>query len=422
MNDTQILHALNAATREERLATLRALRPQLAFPQMEDHINNHIHTTFSFSPYSPTAAAWKARAERLCTAGIIDHDSLGGNREFLEACKIVGIGGTNGVECRVSMAGTPYEHVKINNPDQEGNAYILLHAVPQERIEEVDAFFAPRREKRNERNRAMIARLNAVLAGTGIMVDFENDVLPLSQAAHGGTVTERHLSSALAHKLEAAFGRGERLVTFLRQTLDKPVSPKQEAMLSDAQNPYFHYDLIGWIKAELISSFYLPATEECPPVGDVIALAERTGAIAAYSYLGDVGDSVTGDKRAQKFEDEFLDGLMDTVADLGFRAIAYMPTRNTPAQIERLRALIARHGFMPICGEDINQPRQKFICEAMRGGKFGELREATWAMIAHEREEDGLFSAEAKRKWPDLTERVAAFAERGRAYVAREAQ
>lgn len=198
MNDTQILHALNAATREERIATLRALRPQLAFPQMEDHINNHIHTTFSFSPYSPTAAAWKARAERLCTAGIIDHDSLGGNREFLEACKIVGIGGTNGVECRVSMAGTPYEHVKINNPDQEGNAYILLHAVPQERIEEVDAFFAPRREKRNERNRAMIARLNAVLAGTGIMVDFENDVLPLSQAAHGGTVTERHLSSALA--------------------------------------------------------------------------------------------------------------------------------------------------------------------------------------------------------------------------------
>ena len=49
---------------------------------MEDHINNHIHTTFSFSPYSPTAAAWRARAEGLCTAGIIDHDSLGGNREF----------------------------------------------------------------------------------------------------------------------------------------------------------------------------------------------------------------------------------------------------------------------------------------------------------------------------------------------------
>ena len=34
-------------------------------------------------------------------------------------------------------------------------------------------------------------------------------------------------------------------------------------------------------------------------------------------------------------------------------------------------------------------------------------------MIAHEREENGLFSAEAVRKWPDLTERVAAFAELG---------
>lgn len=416
MSDTLAL--LNAAAAAERLENLRRLDP--AFAPMEDHINNHIHTTFSFSPYSPTAAAWKARAEKLCTAGIIDHDSLGGNREFLEACKIVGIGGTNGVECRVSMAGTPFEHVRVNNPDQVGNAYILLHAVPQSRIEEVDEFFAPRREKRNVRNRAMIDRLNALLVGTGVSVDFDRDVLPISQYANRGTVTERHLSSALALKLEQTFGRGEALIRFLRDTLGKPVSAKQEAMLSDAENPYFHYDLIGWIKAELIPAFYIPATDECAPVSEVIALANRVGAISAYSYLGDVGSSVTGDKRAQKFEDDFLDELMDTVADLGFKAIAYMPTRNTPAQQERLRALIARHGFMPICGEDINQPRQKFICEAMLGGRFGELREATWAMIAHEREENGLFSAEAVRKWPDLTERVAAFAERGRAYAARE--
>lgn len=417
-----LLAQLNAETAQQRLEALRALRPQFNFPPMEDHINNHIHTTFSFSPYSPAAAAWKARSEKLCTAGIIDHDSLGGNREFLEACRVVGIGGTNGVECRVSMAGTPFENVRVNNPDQPGNAYILLHAVPHNRIEEVDAFFAPRRAKRNERNRAMIARLNGLLAGTGVAVDFDRDVLPLSQHAFGGTVTERHLSSALAHALENRFGRGEALVSFLRGTLGKAVGARQEAMLSDPQNPYFHYDLIGWIKAELIPAFYIPATEECAPVAEAVALANRVGAIAAYSYLGDVGESVTGDKRAQTFEDGFLDSLMDTVADLGFKAIAYMPTRNTPAQIERLRALIARHGFMPICGEDINQPRQKFICQAMLGGKFGELREATWAMIAHEREENGLFSAQACKQWPDLTARVAAFAEKGRAYAAAEAR
>ena len=107
-------------------------------------------------------------------------------------------------------------------------------------------------------------------------------------------------------------------------------SPPQEALLSDPENPHFHYDLIGWIKAELIPAFYIPATDECAPVADVIALADRVGAIAAYSYLGDVGESVTGDKRAQKFEDDYLDALMDTVADLGFKAVAYMPTRNTP--------------------------------------------------------------------------------------------
>lgn len=413
----EILTLLNAAEPARRLANLRRL--DTTFPPMEDHINNHIHTTFSFSPYSPTAAAWRARAEGLCTAGIIDHDSLGGNREFLEACRVLGLGGTNGVECRVSMAGTPFESVRVNNPDQPGNAYILLHAVPHARIEEVDDFFAPRREKRNDRNRAMIAKLNALLAGSGVSLDFDRDVLPISQYANRGTVTERHLSSALALKLGHVFGSGERLVAFLRG-LDKPVTARQEALLSDPENPHFHYDLIGWIKAELIPAFYIPATDECAPVADVIALADRVGAISAYSYLGDVGESVTGDKRAQKFEDDYLDALMDTVADIGFKAIAYMPTRNTPAQLERLRALIEKHNFMPICGEDINQPRQKFVCEAMRGGRFGELREATWAMIAHEREENGLFSAAAAKRWPDLAERVAAFAELGRTYTERE--
>ena len=217
----EILTLLNAATPAERLANLRRL--DTPFPPMEDHINNHIHTTFSFSPYSPTAAAWRARAEGLCTAGIIDHDSLGGNREFLEACRVLGLGGTNGVECRVSLAGTPFESVRVNNPDQPGNAYILLHAVPHGRIEEVDDFFAPRREKRNDRNRAMIAKLNALLAGSGVSLDFDRDVLPISQYANRGTVTERHLSSALALKLGHVFGSGERLVAFLRG-LDKPVT------------------------------------------------------------------------------------------------------------------------------------------------------------------------------------------------------
>ena len=81
-----ILSKLNAPTREERLENLREAVGDAQFPPMVDaYINNHIHTTYSFSPYSPAASVYAARAEGLRTAGIVDHDSIAGAREFIEA-------------------------------------------------------------------------------------------------------------------------------------------------------------------------------------------------------------------------------------------------------------------------------------------------------------------------------------------------
>src|SRR5699024_173086 len=107
----------------------------------------------------------------------------------------------------------------------------------------------------------------------------------------------------------------------------------------DEDNPYRDYDLLGWIKSELIARFYIDAGDELIDVRDALALSERIGAISAMAYLGDVGDSVTGDKRSQKFEDDYLDELIEYVAAIGFRAVTYMPSRNTRAQLVRLRAL-----------------------------------------------------------------------------------
>ena len=97
MIDISVLNQLNAPTKEERLNNLKAIAPQTVFPPMvPEYINNHIHTTYSFSPYSPTAAVYAARMEGLCTAGIIDHDSISGAREFLEAAKVVDMPVTGG--------------------------------------------------------------------------------------------------------------------------------------------------------------------------------------------------------------------------------------------------------------------------------------------------------------------------------------
>ena len=62
----EVLKLLNAPTPEERLANLAILiggekeKPEVK-PQFA---NNHIHTIYSFSPYSPTAAVYCARAFR----------------------------------------------------------------------------------------------------------------------------------------------------------------------------------------------------------------------------------------------------------------------------------------------------------------------------------------------------------------------
>ena len=87
------------------------------------------------------------------------------------------------------------------------------------------------------------------------------------------------------------------------------------------------YDLLGWVKSDLISKFYVDADDELPDVREALDIANEIGAISAYAYLGDVGSSVTGDKRAQKFEDDYLDELIPYIKELGFKAVTYMPSR-----------------------------------------------------------------------------------------------
>ena len=413
-------------TREETLALLNADAPtalenlkKLAadnpFPPKGTDVNNHIHTTYSFSPYSPTAAVYFARMAGLATCGLMDHDSIAGAEEFLAAAQAIGMGATIGIECRVSFANSPFASRRINNPDQDGIVYMALHGVPHTQTGRVNEFFAPYRAKRNVRNAKMVAAVNGLMAKYGVTLDLEKDVLPLSNAAKGGSVTERHLSRALSEKLLARYPEGAALVRFLEEDMGFAISAKVRGYLMDEANPFRMYDLLGFIKSDVIGKFYIPATDECPDVRDVLALSEEVGAISAYAYLGDVGDSVTGDKRAQKFEDDYLDELVPFLKELGFRAITYMPSRNTMAQLNRVRALCEQYGLMQISGEDINSPRQSFVCEAQRDPAFAHLITATWALIAHEwrataNPEDGLFSAKSVEKWPSLAERLSAFA------------
>ena len=383
MIDIEILNRLNAPNRAERLDNLKALLGEANFPPaVPEYINNHIHTTYSFSPYSPTAAVYAARAEGLCTAGIIDHDSIAGAEEFLAAAELAEIPATVGMECRASMAGTRLEGRRTNNPDQAGVSYMTIQSVPHDKIPELDKFFAPYREARHVRNRKMADNINGLLPGIGL--DYDRDVLPLSLAREGGGVTERHLMYALAKKLVEQTGRGRPVMERLTG-MGIALSDKQRALLEDVEYPFYEYDLLGILKGAFVGKIYVDADEECPKVSQLVELCRKVDACLCYAYLGDVADSVTGDKKAQKFEDDYLEDVFECLREEGVWAVTYMPTRNTPAQLERLRGLCERYGMFQVSGEDINTPRQSFVIKAMENPLFANLIDATWKLIEHEK-------------------------------------
>lgn len=381
MIDIAILEKLDVCEKAQRLENLQEVLKTTQFPPMvPQYINNHIHTTYSFSPYSPTAAVYAARMEGLCTAGIIDHDSISGAREFLEAAALVDIPVTIGMECRATMAGTRLQGRRTNNPDQVGVSYMTIQSVPHDQIDRLTEFFAPYRAARDVRNRQMIEKINALL---GEDLDYDRDVLPLSMHHEGGGVTERHLMYALAQKMVARAGKGQGMVDYLA-SIGLTLSEKQKAQMLDTAYPFYEYDLLGILKSAFVPQIYVDATDECPTVAALVDLCREIDAYLCYAYLGDVGDSVTGDKKAQKFEDDYLEDVFECLKETGVKAVTYMPTRNTPAQLKRLRGLCEQYGMFQISGEDINSPRQSFVIRAMEDPQFQNLIDATWQLIEHE--------------------------------------
>ena len=97
-------------------------------PKTNEDVNNHIHTTYSFSPYSPP------RQYGFLAGGPVHlrphrprlHRR---RRRVLEACHIVGILGTVGIECRVTMKDTPLP-TKSSTIRTRGMTYLTIHGCP----------------------------------------------------------------------------------------------------------------------------------------------------------------------------------------------------------------------------------------------------------------------------------------------------
>ncbi len=422
---SNLIDKLNRGSAVERKSALSSVADLIEAKKItrvvNEEVNNHVHTTFSFSPYSPSGAAFAAWSDGLQAVGLMDHDSISGAHEMLDACRALGIASTIGFEIRVNFSGTSFEGYRTNNPDSENIAYITIQGIPHGRINEVKEFLAPVNKERNIRNRKEVELLNKIISVHGIEpLDFEADVIGRSMSSFGGSVTERHILAALSEKLIEKFGRGETLVNFLEAEFELSLSGTLKSFLNDIRNPHYLYDLLGSLKGDFLLGFFIqPNEDECLPVSEVVSFANSIGAIPAYAYLGDVKESPTGDKKAQVFEDAFIDQLVPELKNLGFRAVTYMPPRNSREQLDRIQSLCREYGFMEISGVDINSSRQIFNCPSILEEKNRHLIDSTWALIAHEKltsadESLSLFSSRNPLSGHSLKERLALYNEIGR--------
>ena len=156
--------------------------------------------------------------------------------------------------------------------------------------------------------------------------------------------------------------------------------------LMNRNNVFYEYDLLGILKSSFMGEIYIqPDYQECLSVFEVVHFARSIDAIPAYAYLGDVFQSPTGDKKSQKFEDDYLEELFAVLTKIGFQAVTYMPPRNTMQQLQRIQKLCYQYRLMEISGVDINHPRQSFNCPEILKPQFRHLIDMTWALIAHEK-------------------------------------
>ena len=407
----------------ERLAALRKTGKNRDLSQNTGEINNHIHTIYSYSPYTPSMAAYKAWESGLKAAGSVDHDSIAAADEMLESCAVLGIGGCAGFEVRVSFKkdafgkASVFSARKLNNPDSEGIAYMTVQGIPRSFIQSAALFLAPIREERLKRTKAMAVSANALLREADIQeIDFEKDIYRCSKYNEGGEITERHLLAAIAGTIINKYGKGPRLTDGLKQKFDVTIPPKISSLLCDPDNPHYLYDLLGVLKSDILPLIFIqPDEKECISAQTVTSFADSICAIPSYAYLGDVGESPTGDKKAEKFEDDFIDELFVELSRLKYKAVTYMPPRNTRDQLLNVQQLCRKHGFMEISGVDINSSRQSFNCPEVLNDESRHLIDTTWALIAHERlasvdRRYGLFSADNPLASLGLKDRLAAFA------------
>lgn len=311
-NVTALEENLNDFRAEVRVGALQELmhrveQGQLDLPPEAAVANMHSHTFFSFNGYghSPTSLAWLAKCHGFKLMGIVDFDVLDGVDEFLTVCDIVGLRGSAGIETRVFVP--EFSTREINSPGEPGVYYHMgIGFTSGQAPASVAPILAEMRRRAEERNQAMLARINTHLSP--LTIDYEQDVLPLTP---NGNATERHMLAAYS---QAAARTVSNPVAFWADKLNM-TTDQIAAIVTDT--PKFH----NLIRAKLMKrggvGYIQPGPQTFPGVEEFHEFISACGALPCATWLDGTSPG-----------EEAMAELLELLIDKGVVALNIIPDRN----------------------------------------------------------------------------------------------
>jgi hypothetical protein len=322
---------------------------QIELPELGTDVNIHCHTFFSYNAYgySPSKFAWLARKAGLAVAGVVDFDVLDALEEFTDACRLLGLKGTAGLESRVFVP--EFADKVINSPGEPGISYHMGVGFPAAEVpDDQQDFLAGLRKTAQERNQDLMGRVNAHLSP--VELDYERDVLVLTPS---GNATERHMCLAYARKALEVFGSAAEAANFWSEKLGVEVETSE---LPESR------DLLNKIRAKTMKrggvGYIQPDRGSFPPMADLNAFILASGGIPVHTWLDGISDG-----------EQEIEALLDVAMSTGAAAINVIPDRNyTPGSPDqKLRNLyevveVAQKRHLPVVmGTEMNSPGQKFV-------------------------------------------------------------
>jgi hypothetical protein len=303
------LNDFDPKVRADALAELVALaqRDEVPLEPERPIANMHCHTFFSFNAYgySPSSLAWLAKKRGFRLIGIVDFDVLDAVDEFLNACELLGVRGSAGVETRIVIP--EFAAREINSPGEPSVAYHMgIGFTSGTPPAPASAILADLRQRVANRNRGVIERVNRHL--DPVKLDYETDVLPLTP---GGNPTERHIVMAYINATERTVRKP---IEFWADKLKMPVDEVAKTTTDPAR-------FQNLVRMKLMKrggiGYVQPRPESFPSLDDVHELIQACGALPCCAWL----DGTSAGEQA-------IDELLSLLVSKGVVALNIIPDRN----------------------------------------------------------------------------------------------